>query len=531
MPNSLSATGLTTATQSELLAQYTASLQLIYGADINLESDTPDGQEINIFIQAVLDLEDLLTQIYNSFDPDNAIGAVLDQRVSINGIQRQAATNTTTFITVVTSQTVNLYGLDQTIQPVYTVQDNAGNQFQLVATQLAVTAGTNSFLFQAAIPGQVLTVPNTINLPVTIVLGVTSVNNPSTYATLGINEESDLDLKIRRQKSVGLPSQGYFQGLIAALENINGINSALVIENTGATIDSDGIPGHSIWVIVDGVVNIAVALVYNSATTYQYGSIASSGGINYISVANNNLDNLISDTSFWALYNPIAQAIYVQRNAGCGMKYNAMDSGANSYTITQIDGSAFNIYWYTVVNENLYGKFIASSIDGKNAPNVAGIISSLTTNLNPGVNQEVNINELATLTQIADPNTFVSSAGFSFSSGSGYSAVPFYPSAKNNRFSPTFIVLPIILSCPSGTPHLTLSGGLYLVDTVNVVVVHGNSIQFTPLGGLGSYTYAVISGAGSINGSGLYTSLSAGTDIVQVTDSLSNTATATVTVT
>jgi hypothetical protein len=53
------------------------------------------------------------------FDPDNAVGVVLDQRVAINGIQRQAGTYTVTPITVVTSQSVNLYGLDQDVQPVY----------------------------------------------------------------------------------------------------------------------------------------------------------------------------------------------------------------------------------------------------------------------------------------------------------------------------------------------------------------------------------------------------------------------------
>src|SRR5271154_5687844 len=113
MPNSLGPTGLTLATQAELVTQYTTAFQNIYGTDINLGPETPDGQLMMIFIQSVLDLQDLLQQIYNSFDPDNAIGVVLDQRVSINGIQREAGTFTTTDITLILSQSVNLFGLDQ----------------------------------------------------------------------------------------------------------------------------------------------------------------------------------------------------------------------------------------------------------------------------------------------------------------------------------------------------------------------------------------------------------------------------------
>ena len=128
MPNSLTATGLTTSTREELVAFYTAQFQAIYGPDINLESDTPDGQLLNIFVQSVLDLQDLLTQIYNQFDPDNAIGVVLDQRVAINGIQRQGGTHIVTNVTTVVSQALNLPGLDQTAETPFTVSDNVGTE-------------------------------------------------------------------------------------------------------------------------------------------------------------------------------------------------------------------------------------------------------------------------------------------------------------------------------------------------------------------------------------------------------------------
>jgi hypothetical protein len=361
MPNSLSALGLELATREEWVAFFTEKYQDIYGADINLASDSPDGQMMNINVQVILDLQDLLLQIYNSFDPDNAIGVVLDQRIAINGIQRQAGTFTVTPITVVTSQSVNLYGLDQDEQDVFTISDNVGTLWQLQTTQLGLGPGTDVLNFQAAEPGAQLTTPNTINVPVTIVLGVTSVNNPTTYTTLGINEETDAVVKVRRQRSVSLASQGYLAGLLAALENINGVTSAFVYENTGDTVDSDGVPGHSIWVIVAGT-----------------GAAAD-----------------------------IAQAIYTKRNAGCGMK------GDIEYIITQVDGSYFTVYWDDVETETLYVKFTVTSIDGVTAPNITAIREGVAAGLSPGVNETVNINALATLVQEIDPNTLVTNAGFS----------------------------------------------------------------------------------------------------------------------
>ncbi len=478
MPNSISATGLTVATRDELIAQYTLAFQSIYGTDINLDPDSPDGQMMNIFIQSVLDLEDLLVQIYNMFDPDNAIGVILDQRVALNGIQRQAGTYTVTDITIVTSQALTLYGLDQDTQPTYTVSDNAGTQWQLISTHSPAGAGTYVYAFQSATPGAVLTTPNSITLPVTIVVGVTSINNPTTYSTLGVNEETDAELKIRRQQSVSLSSQGYYNSLLAALENINGLSFAYIEENTTGSTNADGVPGHSIWVIVAGT----------------------------------------------ASEEDVANAIYLKRNAGCGMY------GTQSYNVPQADGSSFTVHWDNVTTVPLFIKFTATSLDGINAPNIAAIRAGLVTSFVPGVAAQVNINQLGALVQEIDPNTLVTSSGFSLTSGGAYTNT-LTPVTKDKQFvvaSANTIILAMILSSP--TCSFTIVSGV--VTTTTDTVASGGTIQFTGLGGYGSLTYTMQSGLGSVDGgTGLYTSAGAGTDVVKVTDGLANIAIATVTVT
>lgn len=467
MPNIIDANGLQTATREELVTQYTTDFQTIYGPDVNLDQDSPDGQMINIFIQSVLDLSDLLRQIYNGFDPDLAVGVTLDERVAINGIQRQAGTFTITNITVVTSQALNLYGLDQDTQPVFTVSDNAGNLWELQETENVPGSGTYVLIFQAAVPGAVLTTPNTITVPVTIVLGVTSVNNPTTYTSLGINEETDAAFKIRRQRSVSIASQGYLKGLLAALENINGVTSAFVYENNSNAIDVDGVPGHSIWVIVAGT----------------------------------------------GAPEEIANAIYQKRNAGCGM------FGDIEYEVTQVDSTVFLVKWSDVESEELFIKFTATSIDGINLPNIAAIRSGLVESFVPGVFQEVDINHLATKVQDIDPNCLVTDAGFGLTALGPFTNT-LTPSAKNKQFSlqaPDIIIIPMqllpVLSsiAASGSQQMTALGGFGAYTYSLLVNNSGGSIN-----GSGLYT------AGATNGV---------IDTVKVLDTQGNIATAQVTVT
>lgn len=523
MPNRITATGLEVATRAELVAYYTTQFQNIYGADINLSSDSPDGQMLNIFVQAILDLEDFTVQVYSTMDPDNAIGVTLDQRVTLNGIQRLQGTNTLTDVTITTSSGLILQGLDNFPDDPYTVADNAGNQWVLVSTQNIVAAGTYTFVFQSKNVGAVLTTPGSITVPVTIVLGVTSINNFSVPISIGLNEETDAALKIRRLKSVSLSSQGFLQGLLAALLNINGLIDAFVYENDTGLTDGDGVPGHSIWVIVSGTPVPPAALAWNVAKTYNYGDLVSSGGFVYKSIVNNNTGNLVTNTAFWNIYSPIAQAIYNKRNAGCGM------FGSVSEVLIQVDGSPFVVSWDVVQNENLFVKFTLSSLDGVTPPNLALILSQLPILFVPGVAQKVNINDLATIIQQIDPNALVTLEGFSTSAGGVYTPT-LVPTTKQFQFvvvPPNIIGLPIILTSPQAVTSVDNT------DTVivNVVVPTSGTEQFTPIGGFGPFTWAVTAGTGTVSVGGLYTAPGGTeTDTLQVTDSLGNTAIATITV-
>jgi uncharacterized phage protein gp47/JayE len=375
----LDSTGLHTSTQADLVTKFTDAMESIYGADIDLSPNTPDGQMMMIYIQDALDLRDLLHQIYNSMNPDTAIGAALDSRVTMNGIQRQGGTFSRVDVTVTFDDTISspLVGLsDDNVNP-YTVADDQGNNWQLVATQNPVGPGSDTYAFQAEFPGAVTVQAHKITVPVTIVLGVTEIDNASPQTVTGLDEETDAQLRVRRQKSVSLSSQGYLAGLLAAEENVSGVTSAAVIENnTGLPVvyGSDSLPANSIWVIV-----------------------AESG----------------------ATEADIAEAIYKKRNAGCGMY------GSESYTVTQVDGTPFVVKWDEVTLQTLYIQLHVTNLDGSAYTNAALLKSTIPTLLTPGPNGRVNINELSTIVQEIDPNALVVPTA-----GDGFSAAaigPFTP--------------------------------------------------------------------------------------------------------
>lgn len=298
--------GLQVATRPELVEELTQDYQGIYGEDINVDQSSPDGQVINIFAQGGTDIRELLMQIYNSFDPDNCSGRVLDSRCAINNIFRKGGTFTTVPIDVTVDRTVTLDGLDDNYNDPnatgYTIQDPSGNQFILVSTQ-TLQAGTTRVLFRAKEIGAVQTTLNTITTPVTIVLGVVSVNNP-VDATEGKNEETDYQLKVRRRQSVSIGSSGYLNGLLATVLQLDGVTDAALYENFTGETDANGTPAHCMWLVVEGG----------------------------------------SDSE-------IADAIYRKKSYGCNMR------GDITYTITTVSHQQFVARWDEPTIRNLYVRF------------------------------------------------------------------------------------------------------------------------------------------------------------------------------
>lgn len=343
MPNAFDSYGLQTLTQNEIVESLTKEMQEIYGEDINVDSNSPDGQIINIFAQMLEDQYELLSQVNASFDPDQAVGVVLDQRCAINGIQRKAGTYTYVTIEVETDRSVTLQGLDlYSTEEAYTVSDNEGNEFVLSATS-AIGSGISQLVFRALNIGNVEVLPNTITTPVTIVLGVKSINNPGVAITKGTNEETDAELRERRKVSVAIANQGYTDGLQAALANIPDVSKVNVYQNRSNTTDADGIPGHSIWVVVQGGTDTEIGAVMDNKVA---------GGVGMKGSQSVNVQQSDGQVATYYFDRPSAQTLYVQLEitplAGQTIVYDdiksALVSGMSFQPNETVDSSAIICY-------------------------------------------------------------------------------------------------------------------------------------------------------------------------------------------
>ena len=242
----------------------------------------------------------------------------------------------------------------------------------------SLTTGANTLNFQAANIGFTQALPNTLTIPVTIVFGVVSVNNPDVPYQIGQNQETDAQLRIRRQKSTSMPSQGYLQALIGGLYTVEGLAQAVIYENTTNTVDANGVPGHSIWAIVDGG----------------------------------------SDDD-------VANMIYTYRNAGCGMV------GGESVNITQVDGSTFTVYFDRAIYQDLYVEFNLVSISATPI-DPTSVINGLINNWIFGIYEPADTTTLSAQVKAINPdylitNEYVSGNGISYSD-------LVYPSLKKSKF-------------------------------------------------------------------------------------------------
>ncbi len=253
--NYIGINGLVTQSLEEIIADITAKFKAIYGQDINIEQNSPDGQLINIWAQEKKDTLDLLTQVYNNLYPDTAIGRPQDDLYGINGLKRKAWTYSYVEVSVTVTEPVTLQGLDDNIESAdgtgYTVRDTNGNRWILANTTVIETPETRILNFRAADLGSVTALPNSITVMETILRGVSGVNNPANNYIKGGAGETDAQFRARRARAMAAPSQGFDESTESQMLNITYVAQCKVYDNRTDKV-VNGIPAHGIWVIVQG---------------------------------------------------------------------------------------------------------------------------------------------------------------------------------------------------------------------------------------------------------------------------------------
>lgn len=218
--------------------------KLIYGQDINLEQNSPDGQLLGIITNEIYDLQTLILHIYNSFDPDLAQGVELNKLLKLIAQTRRASTKSIVDITIVANANV-------TLPADYIIIDENKNEW-VINAETTLIAGTNIVSFNAVNFGAIEASANTINDVVTVFPEIISVNN-ALPAEVGRDEESDVLLRKRRNNLLSVNSNSTIAGIYSKLFLLDTVTDAVIYENATDTYDAlKDLNAHTLWCIIDG---------------------------------------------------------------------------------------------------------------------------------------------------------------------------------------------------------------------------------------------------------------------------------------
>lgn len=240
----IDASGITIQSFEEIFAELVAGYQAIYGVDINLDQESPDGQRVAIEAKSRADMQAFGLWIANNFDPDFARGLFQAKIAKLSGIFPRPATRSFWDLSVVTTRVVTL--------PIgYQISDDLGQLWELPAA-VNLPIGTTGITFQATDLGTVTGLAGAVFTPVTVILGVTGFS-AAVDAEPGKEEETDEEFVQKRNLSLENPAFSTTNSLAARLLNIADVTDARVYDNDSDVYDPiNDLDAHSIWAVVEG---------------------------------------------------------------------------------------------------------------------------------------------------------------------------------------------------------------------------------------------------------------------------------------
>ncbi len=227
----------------DILEELETSLKTAFGENIDLTSESGFGQFVGIMSEAFSDQWQSQEDTYNSQYPSTAQSTQLSNVVMLNGIERKEATYSTV--------TATITGTSGTVIP-------AGNQASVADTQavfitqseVTITAGTIDVEMVAEEAGEISALSGTLTTIETPIFGWTGVTN-ALDADEGTAQETDPELRIRREDSVSAGASNIADSLYSQLINLDDVEDVYIIDNkTSGTVG--GIPAHQFLTTIIG---------------------------------------------------------------------------------------------------------------------------------------------------------------------------------------------------------------------------------------------------------------------------------------
>lgn len=256
-------TGVVVADTSNLLADVQGEYQAVFGDDLVVTPDTPQGVLITAETLARTEVVNNNAALANQINPNIAGGIFLDAIMWLTGMQRTPQTKTLV-------PEVLLFGVDGTVIPAGSLAaTDAGDQFATLST-VTIMSGLARVDFASVDYGPIPCATNALSTIVSDVLGWESIVN-AFPCTLGQSTQSDQAARALRQNTLAFQGVSLAEAITSALYNVDGVTSLTFRENVAATtqtIDGVSMVGHSVYACVDGGsdLDVAAALLENKSS-------------------------------------------------------------------------------------------------------------------------------------------------------------------------------------------------------------------------------------------------------------------------
>lgn len=236
-------TGVSVPTLDELITDISDGYRSIYGSDIVITANSPDGQRIGLEAQARKDALDALIYAIQMHDPQYAQGKWADVIAKLTGTKRQQGEYTISpDVLIVTDRNV-------TLRAGYTVTGNGSKWILDDSIQLGT--GDNFINFRSEFYGiYPLAVDSSLE-PIEIVTGVKAIQATKNIIN-GKAGQSTASLMLDRERKLAVNNTHDREGVEASLLSVDGVLDAVVLENNTNETDLNGVPAHSLNAIVLG---------------------------------------------------------------------------------------------------------------------------------------------------------------------------------------------------------------------------------------------------------------------------------------
>ena len=236
--------GLEIDTFRDLFQTLSDAYKDIYGQDIDLDQESPDGQRVAIEAQARTDIEASLQWLYSQMDPDFNTGDMQQIIAKLHGLYLRPGSRSQRDLNVTTDRPVFLYSG-------YKIRDQS-NQVWFVRQNVTIPAGTTTVTFFAQDFGKVTGLIADTFTQLTPELGVLSITSDA-VAVVGRDEETPEEFRQRRNRSLENPATGSTGAIFAKVAQLTGVTDLNVGENDTKIDDVlTGIPANSIWLVAEG---------------------------------------------------------------------------------------------------------------------------------------------------------------------------------------------------------------------------------------------------------------------------------------